>query len=363
MNRSAFYLLLQRYLDGHCTEEEEQLVEQWYELLDDDHDPHLPEESVKETVDRLWLLVKEKSLSPSNDDTPGDIPVATIDARLAKIKSLPLYLRWLTAAAVLVLIGWGIIAISNRKQYPSAVAGRMPLQGALKEFTNNGTSNDTVVLWDNSVVILEPHSTLYLPLKQDSLKREVFLEGNAFFTITRNKRSPFYVFSRNIIAQVLGTSFYVRTNSATNDTEVSVCTGKVAVYENPGTDMRTDTPAGTHIVLQPNQKTIYQLIGRVFTTSLADAPLPLAINGKKEELVTALDFEFDEAPISTVLAELEAAYRINIQLENNSLGHCLFSGDIKGQNLYDQLDIICAAVQATYEIKGTSIVVKGSPAN
>jgi len=47
-------------------------------------------------------------------------------------------------------------------------------------------------------------------------------------------------------------------------------------------------------------------------------------------------------------------------LDNESLTKCLFSGDIKGQDLYDQLEIICESVQATYEIRGTRILIKGS---
>jgi len=47
-------------------------------------------------------------------------------------------------------------------------------------------------------------------------------------------------------------------------------------------------------------------------------------------------------------------------MENESLAKCLFTGDIKGQNLYDQLEIICESVAATYEIRGTRILIKGS---
>ncbi|WP_315820799.1 hypothetical protein [Paraflavitalea speifideaquila] len=40
-----------------------------------------------------------------------------------------------------------------------------------------------------------------------------------------------------------------------------------------------------------------------------------------------------------------------------------FSGDIKGQNLYDQLEIICQSIQASYEVRGTRILVKGDSDN
>jgi hypothetical protein len=79
-----------------------------------------------------------------------------------------------------------------------------------------------------------------------------------------------------------------------------------------------------------------------------------------EEKITELNFIFDEAPMARVLAYLEQAYHIEMVMENESLAKCLFSGDIKGQNLYDQLEIVCESVQATYEIRGTRILIKGA---
>lgn len=84
---------------------------------------------------------------------------------------------------------------------------------------------------------------------------------------------------------------------------------------------------------------------------------------QQEEKVTELNFVFEETPVSRVLAQLEAAYHIEIITEKDALGKALFSGDIKGQNLFDQLEIICQAVQATYEVRGTRILVKGDSDN
>jgi len=89
--------------------------------------------------------------------------------------------------------------------------------------------------------------------------------------------------------------------------------------------------------------------------------LPVVVsNNNTEDKITELNFVFDETPIAKVLEHLEAAYHIEMVMENETLAKCLFTGDIKGQNLYDQLEIICESVQATYEIRGTRILIKGS---
>ncbi|WP_315820802.1 hypothetical protein [Paraflavitalea speifideaquila] len=93
MNRRAFYHLLQRYADGNCTDEEKKLVEQWYELLDDDHEPAISQEEVKSTVERLWPVIKEKTLP---------IPALAIPAKTGR--KIPAYIRWSSVAAAVAAI-------------------------------------------------------------------------------------------------------------------------------------------------------------------------------------------------------------------------------------------------------------------
>jgi transmembrane sensor len=335
MNRRAFYHLLQRYLDGHCTDEEKKLVEQWYELLDDDHEPAITPAEVKASVERLWPKVQEQTLA--------QVPPV-------KVRTIRPYRRWLSVAAVLLLLALGGWWWSNRTSRSIAQALTGTEKG-FRTFTNERQVNDVVYLPDSSMVVLEPQATLRYPNSFATQKREVYLEGNAFFKVTKNASAPFYVYSNHIVTRVLGTSFFVKTNKTTNDIEVSVCTGKVAVY----------SEESSGVILKPNQKVIYNRYDRLFRTSLVDMPLPLVPDSSKEEQVTVLNFVFEEEPLSNVLARLEDAYHIEIILEQASLGKALFTGDIKGQNLYDQLEIICQSIQATYEIKGTQILIKVSP--
>jgi len=352
MNRRAFYHLLQRYSDGTCTEEEKQLVEQWYELLDDDHEAAVSNEEVKSIVDRLWLVIKDETL-----------PQPELQVVNRRARRLPAILRWTAAAAVIGVISMAIYWAAMPGNPGQSIEASY-LANHLSRTVNEGTNPDTVYLPDRSRVILEPKATLYYPDSFAVAKREVYLEGNAFFEVTKNPNAPFYVFSNNIVTQVLGTSFFVKTDAVTNDVEVSVRTGKVAVYEK-------ETPKGdkqrmqeaTGVILKPNQKVIYNRIDGHFRTMLVDVPLPLVLVGRQEETITELNFVFEETPLSKVLARLEEAYHIEIITENENLEKALFSGDIKGQNLYDQLEIICSAVQATYEIRGTRILVKGETEN
>jgi ferric-dicitrate binding protein FerR (iron transport regulator) len=349
MNRKAFYHLLKRYVENDCTEEERKLVEQWYELLGDEEgiDPTLPPGEIKETLERLWPKIHQQTLLTENR---GQVSPPA--------KFIPVWIRWLSAAVItgsIVTAAWWYLDIKKRE----TALQQKEITG-LHQVQNDKIFTDTVHLPDGSLVILEPKAMVRYRDQFEGTKREVYLEGNAFFKVTRNPKSPFYVYSKNIVTQVLGTSFFVKTNALTKNVEVSVQTGKVAVYEaGRETVQERKNEESSGVILKPNQKVIYSGIDHHFRTTLVEIPLPVIVSKNAEEKITELNFVFDEAPIARVLNYLEQAYHIEMVMENESLAKCLFTGDIKGQNLYDQLEIICESVQATYEIRGTRILIKG----
>jgi transmembrane sensor len=350
MNRKAFYHLLKRYVENDCTEEERKLVEHWYELLGDEEgvDPALPPGEIKETLERLWPKIQQQTLLTESREQVSP-----------PVKLIPVWIRWLSAAVItgsIVTAAWWYMVAKK----PDIALQQKEIAG-LHQVQNDKITTDTVHLPDGSLVILEPKAIVRYHDRFEGPKREVYLEGNAFFKVTRNPKSPFYVYSKNIVTQVLGTSFFVKTNPQTKNVEVSVQTGKVAVYEaGRETVQERKNEESSGVILKPNQKVIYSDIDHHFRTTLVEIPLPVIASKNAEEKITELNFVFDEAPIARVLNYLEQAYHIEMVMENESLAKCLFTGDIKGQNLYDQLEIICESVAATYEIRGTRILIKGT---
>src|SRR5690606_26341240 len=72
--------------------------------------------------------------------------------------------------------------------------------------------------------------------------REVFMEGEVFFEIHRDESKPFIVHTKNLTTSVLGTSFAISEDAATQLSQVSVLTGKVKVgkYSKSGKQEATD---------------------------------------------------------------------------------------------------------------------------
>jgi transmembrane sensor len=106
-------------------------------------------------------------------------------------------------------------------------------------------------LADGTLVTLAPQSQLRYPVQFDEASRDVYLEGEAFFEVTKNPHRPFRVHSGAWVTQVLGTKFNVSAVRGAGQLAVSLVEGKVQVLDNqgsylltPGQQLRADYATG-----------------------------------------------------------------------------------------------------------------------
>jgi transmembrane sensor len=233
----------------------------------------------------------------------------------------------------------------------------------LKETINKTNAPLKIQMEDSSFIILQPGSAIHYPQHFLSYKREVFLDGDAFFEVSKNAHRPFYVYNKNIVTHVLGTSFNVKVNKETQQVEVTVRSGRVEVYENRAYEKDGGIKNNNGVILLPNQKVVYNQQIHQFVPSLVNTPLPLINKALTDKKDPEENIVFDETPLKNVLGYLEKTYGIEIVAENENIYKCLFTGDVNHQDLYTRLDIICQSVQASYEVKGTRILIKGKGCN
>lgn len=325
MNRKEFHSLLYRYINGQCSKEEADLVDQWYELLDDDGLPPIDEENMQAMEARIW-----NRLQPSKSTLSVAVP----------LYRKPL-LKWSVAAAVLLIAGFSLWRSLNKDSAETLYTSlKLP---EYEELINSQSKTISLNLEDGSQVLLDPGASLKYPRHFEPGTRKVYLKGSAFFQVAKNPERPFYVFSNHVITRVLGTSFYVSSYKK-NKVEVSVNTGKVEVRE-----------GNTGLILTPNQKAIFNITEGKFEKALVDKPHLLQQNTGASAEQKA--FVYEDAALEHVLADLSKAYGVEIIAENEILNQYPFTGDITGQDLYKQLDIICRVIKASYEIRGTTILI------
>ncbi len=293
---------------------------------------HLPEQEFQDEYERLMLHAK--------DNVP---PVKKPAFFLPRIKQLTTAAVMLIASTVIV-----IFLLNDQKQRDLSKHDWHHQQ-------NTGTIPLSLTLEDGSSIILQPNSKIYYPAQFEKNKREVMLEGDAFFNISRNPDRPFYVFADDIVTHVLGTSFTIINDEKEKKTEVSVKTGKVEVFE------KETGKVGNGVILTPNQRVIYHK--HRFESTLVDKPLPVQEEyTNKDKPLTSTDdhqFNFNDESLKNILPLLSKTYGVEIITETERLLNCHFSGDLGELDLYRQLDVICSALHSSYEIKGIKILIRG----
>lgn len=345
-----FHDLLVRFVNGDCTSEEIEKVNQWYEKI---ADRDLQPDAEEKTLIKARMLENIQKMLPAQDKP------------LRKHRYLLAHPVFKVAAAVLLVAVCGLwLSIGNDSLPDNPLAEIPKLSG---EVTFENQTDDSIVyeLSDGSTVQLEPFGKIRFSRSFSTGKREVYLTGKAFFDIVKDPAQPFYVYSGEIATRVLGTSFFVDAPANARKVEVKVITGKVSVFQITANHLSNDEKPSAiknsttnGVVLSPNQKVEYFMEGGHWVTGLVEDPVPV----KPIESATH-SFVFDNTSMKAVLADVNERYGIEVVTENEKIYNCTFTGDVSRMSLYDMLDVISNSIGSTYEVKGTRILVSGKGCN
>ena len=344
--------LLLRYRQGNCTADEIMRIHLWYESLNKDFPVSMDTNEISFLEDKIF-----KNISRDMDQPELRIYEEEHEQKAVWWKSS--LLRYGIAAAIALLLGFSFLF--KKSQERAAMKSESLVlhsrKGNLKSSVNSSTSIQRIRLEDNSLVTLSPGSSISYPNVFSLDKREVQLEGDAFFEISKNPTKPFFVYSGKLVTKVLGTSFWVKTNEETFTTEVEVLTGKVSVFENHflrNNRKEKIKKSSQGVILTPNQRVSYDEESGHLLTGIVEDPVLIPEN------ITGANLVFNNQALVDITATLQKEYGIEIVFANELLEKCTFTGDISEIPLYDKLDLICKANTARYEIKGTRILITGS---
>jgi ferric-dicitrate binding protein FerR (iron transport regulator) len=361
MNKNErFNWLLQQYLSNKVSAAEH---DEFFELL------------ASHRYDSILSHSIQQDLAKGFDNAAADLPphiaqeivrnIYTAEKKTAEIipvqsKSKKIW-RWVAAASVILIAAsvYFIAANKNNHGEKDQFASLIPAATITKENVTNAVQQ--VLLSDGSTVTLKPKGIIHYPQNFKPDSREVYLEGEAFFQVTKNPEKPFLVYYRNIVTKVLGTSFNINTNPQTGNVEVAVKTGRVQVSENEKI-VKGNLPVNS-VIVTPNQKAVYQVEKGILATAIVDTPEPLQDNRATMPTKVQETFIYEQESLAAIFEQLEKAYGIEIIVANPNLNNCVFTGDVSSQDLFTKLKIICLTTNASYEVNGTKILVKGKGCN
>lgn len=326
MHKQYFLELLRKYLNDEATFEERQFLEKYYDLF-------LAEPDV---VELLSDAQKEGLKTEINDTIWQNIH--RDDKPEKKIIPLKPWLTGLVAAAVILAISiTGFIFLQNQpvKKAGTAFAVR-----------KHKKPNLFIILPDGSKVILSYGSKLTYASSFDGLpRRDVYLQGQAFFDIKHNNYKPFIVHTGKLETTVLGTAFNVKAMPGDATITVTVTRGRVRV-----SDQRKLLG-----IIKPNQQITYNRQGFNATQIKIDANIYTNW--------TALgDLLFEDVTVEAAAKLLEDRFKVKILFSDQLVRSKHFTSSFdKSASLEQALKSICAFNDAfySYDKEKATVIING----
>ena len=185
----------------------------------------------------------------------------------------------------------------------------------------------TIVLPDNSEVVLMPGSSIALRRRSFKKLRKIEQTGIAYYRVKKGK--PFKVNFGNGSLEVLGTTFEI--NSSPEFSSVSCYSGKVAITNQYGEYILTKG-MGLNISTASNEFTF---------------------EGEWNSEST----KFKNAPLSQVFEALKKQFDVELDYGNVNLD-AKFTGEYLHNNLETALKMVCTPMQIKYTIIKSKIELK-----
>ena len=203
-----------------------------------------------------------------------------------------------------------------------------------------------LLLEDGTKVWLNAGSRLAFPTKFNKNKREVFLDGEAYFEVAHNRECPFLVNTSEISIKVLGTKFNISAYSTDKLTETVLLEGKVSVRELSALGFLKGEK-----LLYPNQRASYDLKDRSLTIKNdPDAELSVAW--------TAGWFKFSQQSLDEVINKLQRYYNIHFVFDSGFSTTDLISGKLDLKDSVEKVMIVLADVaDIQFRIEGNQIYI------
>jgi transmembrane sensor len=333
MNKQELEQLINKYLAGDCTNKEESYLIEFFETYKEGEE--------KWDTDVLGdIEIFKTNLYNRIKDS-----LKTREFQITNVKPSLFRRSFKIAATVIVILGIGLALYLIQDQVIKSNSVAPPITEWDLKNTDSGEKL-TFRLPDGTVVKLNSSSKLNFPTKFREDKREVELEGEAFFDVAKDSQRPFVIRTNSITTSVLGTSFNINAYPESNLIAIAVVTGKVKVEKSVN---KENNQAGNVIYLYPSRKATYvkgenQLIESDF---ISEQEI-----GWKQGIIY-----FKNASESDVMERLERWYGVDIQINNDSLREWDLTASFDNQMLDAVLLSLSHTANFNYSINNKKIII------
>lgn len=197
----------------------------------------------------------------------------------------------------------------------------------------------TLVLADGTRVYLNSGSSLVYPVAFSKDKREVYLDGEAYFEVAKEPQRRFVVQTGSKAIEVLGTKFNVSVDKSQHLFEAVLVVGKIALESGAG-----------KIELAPNQCYVYR-------SDSGDEELK-TVDVRDYISWTEGRLRFNREPLSRVIRKLEKSYNIEIELLRPKYADYQISGNLDLRNTAEEtMDVLMKILIPNYDSRERELFI------
>ena len=325
MDERQFRHLLDKYIRGESTPEENDLLHRFYHSYQEasPSEPAAFDQWVEK--ERIYKNIRQ-DIGEDHRPPPNPREVRYLRMQLKSVAS------WL-------LIAGGGVAI-----YLFFWPTPAPEVTWVEKSTQKG-QKATIQLPDGTTVHLNVDSRLSFPEPFAAEQRAVTLAGEAFFEVARNTKRPFIITTPTLTTTVLGTSFNIKAFEG-EPAQVTVASGQVNVKA----AHRDGHPQEVHLL--PYQQASYD--GRLTKQPVDIQPFV----AWREKIV-----QFDEVSLLEAVVVLERWFNVTITVDDRLCPYTI-SGTYIDETLMNILESFVHILPITYRTEGErNYVITGPPCN
>lgn len=255
---------------------------------------------------------------------------------ITKMKTRRLFLQYMKYAAAVVLgigISLSTLYLTNQENLSTV--------GNYKLVTSKGEKSYLQLL-DGTRVWLNSCTTLEYAENYGHSNRSIYLDGEAYFEVAKNKDLPFVVKANGIDVKAIGTAFNVSAYMEDSQLTTTLFNGKVAVQP---------TLTKQEVLLEPNQVAVYDKSRNKIEVVPYDKKLFAQWRGGF--------LSFEMMYLQDITKLLERNYNVVFRYENQGIKKLRFSGSFRNnEDLSEILNVIKTNTGIRYQILKDTIVIK-----
>ncbi len=313
-----------------CTQDEAEIIAEYLKKNPEVLDEYLSKED--------WDFASTQSALPEEF---WNMQWEAIERRRKKTRIFVIARRVAAAAILLLAMGTGVYYLLSK----NAENGNMPVETSIVNNSNKTIRNTTktvmkIMLPDSSLAELQPNTEIVFSEFFEKNKRDVYLKGDAVFSVSKDSDRPFTVYSGTVSTTALGTRFRVIYTDNNEEAKVYLYEGKVVVRVINDKEKTSYLEPGDILSFANNIVKIYRGAQYLATSkgneNITSGADKVKVETDKKDIKNATVIEpgtaipkwykFEKESLANVFEQLSNLYNVEISYNRNVLRNKYFIG-------------------------------------